>query len=269
MEISISNIAWDKNNDVKVKSLLKEKNIRFIDLAPTKYIKDIGGFLEKDVLKIKDYWNESGIKIYGMQSLLFGVKNLNIFSSEIQQNTMLEYLEKILRIGELLGSSKVVFGSPKNRDKKNLSDEIAFEVATKFFKKLSLLAETHNQIICLEPNPKKYSCNFMTSTKEAAEVVRSVDRNSIKLQLDTGTILINNEDIEIICKQFKDIISHIHISQPNLSPINFEKNKQIKIASVIKENFVNQVVTIEMLTNTYKDPINQISRSIDVVKQLY
>ena len=74
----------------------------------------------------------------------------------------------------------------------------------------------------------------MTSTKEAADVVRSVDRNSIKLQLDTGTILINNEDIEIICKEFKDIISHIHISQPNLSPINFEKNKQIKIANLIK-----------------------------------
>ena len=36
-----------------------------------------------------------------------------------------------------------------------------------------------------------------------------------------NNILINNEDIEIICKQFKDIISHIHISQPNLSPINF------------------------------------------------
>ena len=33
MEISISNIAWDKYNDEKVKSLLKEKNIRFIDLA--------------------------------------------------------------------------------------------------------------------------------------------------------------------------------------------------------------------------------------------
>ena len=114
-------------------------------------------FIERLVNSLID----SGIKIYGMQSLLFGVKNLNIFSSEIQQNTMLEYLEKILKIGELLGSSKVVFGSPKNRDKKNLSDEIAFEVATKFFKKLSFLAETHNQIICLEPNPKKYSCNFI------------------------------------------------------------------------------------------------------------
>ena len=74
MEISISNIAWEKNNDEKVKSLLKKKNIRFIDLAPTKYINDISDFIEKDILKIKDYWNDSGIKIYGMQSLLFGVK---------------------------------------------------------------------------------------------------------------------------------------------------------------------------------------------------
>ncbi len=269
MEVSISNIAWERNMDKKIKSILLEKNIKFIDIAPTKYFQDIIAVSDKDILKIRDYWKESGINIYGMQSLLFGTKNLNIFSSDIQQNSMLEYLEKILEIGNKLGTEKVVFGSPKNRDKKNLNDEVALDISIKFFRKLSCIAENFGQIICLEPNPEKYGCNFMTSTKETARIVNEVDRRSIKLQLDIGSILINNEDIEIICKQFKDIISHIHISQPDLAPISIDKNSQLKIANFVKENFGNNIATIEMLTKDSIDPIYDISKSIDLVKELY
>lgn len=269
MEISISNIAWDKKIDQKIILILKNKNIKFIDIAPTKYFNNIIDVIDKDVLKVRDFWNQQGINIYGMQSLLFGAKNLNIFSSESQQNLMLDYLEKILKIGNLLGSSKIVFGSPKNRDKKNLKDEFAIEVATKFFRKLSFIAESFDQTICLEPNPRSYGCNFMTSTKEAAEIVRSVDREAIKLQLDTGTILLNNEDIDILCREYKDIVSHIHISQAKLVPLNWEKRRQEKIAKVIKKNFDNHVATIEMLTNDSTDPICDISRSIELVKELY
>ena len=269
MEISISNIAWDINIDKKVISILKRKNVRYIDIAPTKYFKNIRDVSDRDVLKIKDYWNNEGISFYGMQSLLFGVQDLNIFSSEKDQKYILEYLEKIFKIGKLLGTSKVVFGSPKNRDRKNLDDKIAFQIATNFFRKLSDLGEIFGQIICLEPNPIEYGCNFMTSTSEAAKVVKAVDRKAIRLQLDTGTILVNNEDIELVCQQFKDLISHIHLSQPGLLPIYLNESSHIKIARTIKNNFKNQVVTIEMLTKNSKDPIIDITKSIDLVKEIY
>lgn len=269
MEISISNIAWDINIDKKIISILKRKNVRYIDIAPTKYFQNIRDIPERDVLKIKDYWNNEGISFYGMQSLLFGVQDLNIFSSEKDQKYILEYLEKIFKIGNLLGTSKVVFGSPKNRDKKNLDDKIAFQVATNFFRKLSDLGEIFGQIICLEPNPTEYGCNFMTSTSEAAKVVKAVNRKAIRLQLDTGTILVNNEDIELICQKFKDLISHIHLSQPGLLPVYLDGSSHINIARTIKNNFEDQVVTIEMLTKNSKDPIIDISKSIDIIKELY
>ncbi len=269
MEISISNIAWDINIEKKIISILKKKNIRYVDIAPTKYFKNIKDVTDRDVLKIKDYWNNEGIKFYGMQSLLYGVQDLNIFSSEKDQKYILEYLEKVFKIGNLLGTSKVVFGSPKNRDRKNLDNKIALEVATNFFRNLSDLGENFGQIICLEPNPIEYGCNFMTSTSEAAKVVKAVDRKAIRLQLDTGTILVNNEDIELICQQYKDLISHIHLSQPGLLPVYLAGSSHLKIANTIKNNFENQVVTIEMLTKDSKNPIIDITKSIDLVKELY
>ena len=41
MKISVSNIAWDSNFDESVSSMLFQEQIKYIDLAPTKYVENI------------------------------------------------------------------------------------------------------------------------------------------------------------------------------------------------------------------------------------
>ena len=74
MELSVSNIGWDISDDKKVLSLLKKYKIKNIDIAPTKYFKNPSKTTFKDISKVKRWWNNEGIKIFGMQSLMFGTK---------------------------------------------------------------------------------------------------------------------------------------------------------------------------------------------------
>ena len=41
-----------------------------------------------------------------------------------------------------------------------------------FFRRLGDIAQEHDVILCLEPNPICYQANFMTNSLETVEVVR-------------------------------------------------------------------------------------------------
>jgi len=98
MRIAISNIAWDIDEDENISRILSQYAIDAVDVAPGKYFHDPLHAKDQDIAKIKKWWFERGIEITGMQALLFGRSDLNIFSSATVRNCMLEYLSAICRI---------------------------------------------------------------------------------------------------------------------------------------------------------------------------
>ena len=56
----------------------------------------------------------------------------------------------------------------------------------------------------------------MITSHETAEIVKATNHDSIKMQLDTGAILMNREDLCSIFKDYSEIIGHIHLSEPYL-----------------------------------------------------
>lgn len=121
MRISISNLAWDVKEDLEVANLLNLFNVDAIDIAPGKYFPEPASASIADIHAVKDWWQERGIDIIGMQALLFGTTGLNVFGSESIQKKLLDHLAAVCRIGAGLGASRLVFGSPKNRDCSGLS----------------------------------------------------------------------------------------------------------------------------------------------------
>ena len=269
MRIAISNIAWDISEDESIAKLLNSYKIDAIDIAPGKYFDISEKQFTENVIQIKDWWNQRGIEITGMQSLLFGTSGLNIFDTFYVQNKMLEHLNQICEIANILNSRKLVFGSPKNRDCKNLDKEQAKQIGTEFFNKLGNIAKSHNIIICLEPNPKCYGANFMTNTAETAEIVRLINHSNIKMQLDTGAIFINQENITELFNNYSNLIGHIHISEPNLIPIGDGVNVHSLIADNIQNKLSDQLITIEMLATKNESHLESIERAIRFTQKNY
>ena len=100
MKISISNLAWDVSEDKQVLSLLKEFKVDSIDIAPGKYFPTPSKAKTTDILAVRQWWNDKGIDILGMQSLLFGTQGLNVFGNKNIQDQLLSiwqrYVESVL-----------------------------------------------------------------------------------------------------------------------------------------------------------------------------
>jgi D-psicose/D-tagatose/L-ribulose 3-epimerase len=269
MNFCISNIAWEINEDKDVASLLNSMNVNLIDLAPSKYFPNFKEASEQEILKIRQWWDGNGIKINGMQSLLFGINNLNIFGSENDRKLLLAHLVEVCRIGSILGAKKLVFGSPKNRDRAKLNNAQTSSMALDFFYQLGEVATHYDVIICLEANPAYYGCNFLTTTLETEKFTRSLNHKSIMMQLDTGAMIINKENFEDVVEASKDLIGHIHLSEADLIPIVRENQNHLSIAPILKKYFSNRVLCIEMLSSRDKSNLKLIKEALEAVHIIY
>ncbi|WP_443692740.1 sugar phosphate isomerase/epimerase family protein [Pseudomonas protegens] len=269
MRLAISNIAWDPSEDCDVAELLARFAVDAIDIAPGKYFPDPAKASAADIERVKAWWAECGIAIIGMQALLFGTTGLNVFGSAQSQAALLDRLSHVCRIGSGLGATRLVFGSPKNRDRSGMSDQEALSVAVAFFRQLGDIAQAHGVIVCLEPNPACYGANFMTTSAETASVVCAVAHPAIKMQLDTGALVINDEDPMQVLDDCAKLIGHIHASEPDLVPLGDSSTAHSAMAAAIERHLSQHVVSIEMVSTREESHLVAIERALTVATAAY
>lgn len=269
MRLAISNIAWDISEDEDVAKLLKYYSVDAIDIAPGKYFPEPAKATDEEIAHVKHWWAKRGIEITGMQALLFGTVGLNVFGSYDIQDAMLQHLTAVCRIGAGLGGIRLVFGSPKNRDRNGLNDEQAFEIAIPFFRRLGDIAQFYGVVVCLEPNPPCYGANFMTTSAETTEVVRQVAHPAIRMQLDTGALTINDEDPAAILQNSAMLIGHVHASEPDLVPLGDGVSDHAMVAACLKQRLPEHIVSIEMLATKNEPHPVSIERALGVAIRHY
>ncbi len=269
MRLAISNIAWDISEDKDIAKLLNHYKVDAIDIAPGKYFPDPPKTTDTEIVRVKQWWEARGIEITGMQALLFGTTGLNVFGSSEVQDVLLKHLAAVCRIGAGLGATRIVFGSPKNRDRTGLSDEQVIEMAIPFFRRLGEIAQSYGVLICLEPNPACYGANFMTTSDETAVVVRQVAHPAIRMQLDTGAITINGEDPVAVLENCASLIGHVHASEPEIAPLGDKGADHATIAQCLRSLLPESIVTIEMLATKDEPHIVSIERALGVAIRHY
>ena len=269
MRISISNIAWDINEDEKIRDLLHELHIDAIDVVPGKYFPKPEETTDKEIKKVKDWWSKNGIEIVGMQALLFKKNEMNIFGTKKSRSKILEYLKRVCHIGNILGAKRIVFGSPKNRDRTGLSNLETENIAIDFFNRLGDIANEENVVICLEPCPANYGCNFMNTSFETVKIVTKILHPAIKMQLDSGAVCTNAEDVFEILSKYSNLIGHIHLSEPNLVPLGDGNTNHNNIFNALTKYLPNSLVSVEMLATQNEPHLTSIRRALLVANKIY
>ena len=247
INICISNIAWSKNDNIEIYKYLKDNNINYMEIAPTKIIETEPYSHIKDAKKIIDNLkNEFNLKIGSMQSIWYGKKQ-NIFESNKNKLELIEYTKKAIDFASEINCPNIVFGNPKNRNMNNLKKD--YPIALSFFKELNEYATKKNVIIAIEPNPKIYNTNFLTNTYEAINFVKELNLSNIKINYDLGTVIENKESLDIL-KDNISYINHIHISEPNLELIK-KRKIHTELLKILIESKYSGLISIEMKeTNT-------------------
>ena len=241
MKLSISNIAWSKEDDDKVYGFMRELGYLGLEIAPTRIFEDQPYQKLREASKFRDNLKENiGLSISSMQSLWYGRKE-EIFGTIQERKALLAYTKQAIDFARELECRNLVFGCPKNRNTHSIED---FEIGIEFFGELADYATSKDTVIGFEANPVIYGTNYMNDTLSVIRLVEIVNSPGLKLNLDLGTMIYNNEDANILSGK-ADLINHVHISEPNLKVIE-KRNLHREVMEILSKEGYNRYVSIEM-----------------------
>lgn len=259
MKLSISNLAWNPCENIKIYEKMREFGFIGLEIAPTKIF---GSEPYNKLAEAENFKNnlnkEYGLSISSMQSVWYGISG-NIFVED-DKIRLIDYTKKSILFAKKIDCKNIVFGSPKNRI---IVGEGYEKKAISFFKEIAEFGYMNGVVISIEPNPKIYGTNFVNTTFEAFDLVKKVNNKNFKVNLDFGTIIENNEDIKKILSNI-DLVNHIHISEPYLKKIEIREMHSV-FFKMLKETNYDKYVSIEMNVQENVNDVLEVMKYISEV----
>jgi sugar phosphate isomerase/epimerase len=245
LKLAISNFAWPTSCDGEKIALAARLGFTGIEVAPAKTFGPLDGV---GLSQVKDYGQRLaafGLEVPALQGILFGVPDVHLFRSERERSRLAASLRRVAEIASALEAGACVFGAPSLRDPGDMPYEQARAEAVRFFRAIGPTFEDAGAVLCFEANPAVYGCKFVTGTREAFDFVREIDHPGIKLQLDTGTIFVNNESSDVI-PGVAGRIGHVHVSEPDLAPTGTSGVDHEPIAAALRRAHYRGWISVEM-----------------------
>ncbi|MCM2505990.1 sugar phosphate isomerase/epimerase [Aureimonas altamirensis] len=216
---SISNIAWPAKCDEDAIALVQRLGFEGVELAPSKVFGPLDAVVTADLRAYRCHLASRGLAIPALQAILFGISDAHLFAGPAMRKTLASHLGRVAEVAGELGAGACVFGSPGLRDPGMLGFEEAEAIAAEFFAELAPKFASHGTVLAFEANPPVYGCRFVTRTLEAIELVERVETAGFGLQLDTGTVFTNGEDMDVT-EQAARLCVHCHLSEEGLGPVD-------------------------------------------------
>ena len=268
MDISISNIALHNVGSRELYHHIRSLGAQHVDVAPTilwpnwEYEEQVS----QDFLSLV---TQADLTVAGMQSLFFGLPELNILSqSDAEWSATRHHFELLTQMATTVGARCLVLGSPANRVPTSACKVDVRELATDRLGTLADICGAASIHLCIEPVPRVAGGKFLTTTTETAEFVRGVKHKYLKMNLDIAVLHGESQHFQRSIDEVFDTIGHVHASEPDLqcfaSPICDHKGA----GAVLRSNQFSGVVAIEMLTakeNLYRD----ITTALSIVSEAY
>ncbi|WP_277409216.1 sugar phosphate isomerase/epimerase family protein [Lacrimispora xylanisolvens] len=261
MKMAISNIAWDPQYNEEVFSMMENYHYVGLEIAPSIIVGEDPYSKYKEAKKIAEkIKGQYGFLICSMQSIWYGMKE-EIFADEQQREVLKRYTYQAINFAHQIGCPNMVFGCPKNR---NLYHQGDYSIAVDFFREVGDLAYRSGTTLALEANPIIYGTNFLNKTEDVLEIIKEINSPGIKLNLDLGTIIYNNEDISMLIGQ-GEWINHVHISEPGLKIIESRKLHEDLRRILIAEGYKNYI-SIEM---GKQENLVELKSSLKYIKSIF
>lgn len=249
MKLSVSNIAWIKEQDGIVYDKMRSLGFTGLEIAPTRIFPEAPYEHLTEAAKWADaLQKEEGFAVPSMQSIWYG-RSEQLFGSPAEREALLDYTKKGISFAAAIGCGNLVFGCPRNR---NIPEERLQEAcharleedAVSFFRAIGDEAHRQGTVIGMEANPAMYHTNFINDTRSALSLIAAVDSPGFRLNLDIGTMLQNEEPLSVL-EGNVHLVNHVHISEPGLAPVQ-ERRLHKDLARVLSAEGYGGFVSIEM-----------------------
>jgi len=215
MKLAFSNIAWAPHDDPDVLALLSRQGIAGIEVAPTKIWPKWEGATPTAAQTYRSHLRNLGFDIPALQAVLFGRPEARLFDRD-GEVAFVSHLTYVAELAGELGARAVVLGAPRQRDRGTLTMEAAFDRAAEILHGLAGTFAARGTCLCIEPNPRRYACNFIVNASEGADLVRRVNHPGFGLHLDAAAMFLEGDDPAQLWPELGSLVRHFHISEPDL-----------------------------------------------------
>lgn len=240
LRLAVSNIGFAAEEDEKVWRFMQRLGYEGLEIAPTRlvgtrpYTKNVQA--QRKAQNLQDLY---GLCIPSMQSIWFGQSG-NIFYP-VQAVRLADYTRRAVDFAVAVKCPSLVFGNPRQRRMREGDKQ---DDVLNFFAEICSYACQKGVHIALEANPACYGTNFCNTTSEAFVFASRVP--GLKVTYDLGTLLTNNESLDLLFEHL-DQVNHIHISEPELAPIQV-RGIHRDLAEGLRKASYEGFVSVEMKT---------------------
>lgn len=265
--LSVSHIAWPPEMEEEAITMLRAEDVATLEVAPMRAFGNPLTACKSEVTDKAAWYREQGFNIGSFQALLFGSEGLELFGDATSQQRTKKFLIAVGRVAGWAGAGPLVFGSPKNRLKGQLSRADAHRQAAAFFHEVGDACAEAGSCLVIEANPPAYGADFCTTLAEAASLVAATNSPGFGLHVDAGGMALGGDDFEATLRQSASLLRHVHASQPNLASFADPDPIHQRLSNILYQIGYNGSIAIEM--RAQPEALEAVQQALKAVKNLY
>jgi sugar phosphate isomerase/epimerase len=270
VKLAVSSLAWPAADDAAVGELLRAEGIPGVELAPSKVWPRAPRVPPGDAEAYAARWQSGGCEIVAFQAILFGRPELNIFGTANELISLQQHLVAMGALAARCGAHVLVLGAPGNRRRGDRSMSAAVRLAAQALRPAAEGLAAHGVTLCIEPNPARYGCDFVTSAAEAAVLAEAVDHPNFGVHLDTAALAMSGETTSAALAPIMRHVRHVHLSEVDLAPVGTSNTvPHAELGEALRAAGWTGWLSIEMKVEDTGKWREAIPRAADVARRHY
>ena len=270
MRFAVSNIGLPAFDHASLLGRVRAFGLEGLEVAPSRVWRDTWrGLKSADVAAYRRAVEGAGLRVIGLHSLFFDQPELGLFKGAAARARTLAFLEHLSAVCRDLGGRTLVYGSAAARRRGDLAPGVAFAEAADFFGALARRIEGHGTCFCFEPLGPDES-DFVNSAFDSIRIVKAVANPRLRVQLDAKALVANNEATIATFRAAAPFLVHVHANDPGLGVLGSTGQvDHAALGSMLRDIGYDGCVSIEQRMLTADNPLGDIARSAQVLRQCY
>ncbi len=219
--------------------------------------------------EIREMAQRAGVGISGLHWVLAKTEGFHLTTPDaaVRRRTA-EYLSELVDCSADLGGSRIILGSPKQRNiLEGVTPEQAWDWATETVRDAVRRAEDRGVVICFEPlGPEE--TNFVNTAREGVRFAAQFASPALSIILDVKAMSTEAQSIPEIIGESAGRFAYFHANDPNRKGPGFGEVDFRPIAAALKSAEYDQFVSVEVFDFT-EGPEVIATKSLEYLRKVF
>jgi len=222
-----------------------------IEIAPFTMASDAREVSAARRAEVRRQADAAGLQVVGLHWLLAKTTGFHLTTpdAEVRRNTA-AYVQDLARLCRDLGGSKMIFGSPVQRNVlPGVSPEQAMDYAQGVVEECLGVLEETGVTLCIEPLGPAEG-NFLNTAAEAVRLIEKIGHPNCRLILDCKAMSSEAVSIPDLIRRHVSLLEHFHANDPNKQGPGFGELDFVPIFAALGEVDYQGWVSVEVFDYT-------------------